>query len=122
MGALISTCHGLLAPFNPWISGFGTALLIMGLLQKYWAIRVSFDAHLMQRLADHPQPLTDKTKALDHALTALALQPEEKAGRPWDKRIGNTLRLLRRQVTLLAAQIVLTLSFSLAIPWLVTVA
>lgn len=121
MGALIGTCHVLFAPFNPWITGFGTTLLVMGLLQKYWAVRASFDADLLQRLADSPQPLTDATRALDQALGALALQSEAKAGRAWGERIRGARGLLHRQATLLAAQVVLILAFSLAAPWLVNV-
>ncbi|MFJ3483813.1 hypothetical protein ACIPL1_10590 [Pseudomonas sp. NPDC090202] len=118
VGTLIAAGHGLLVAVSPWIAAFGVALLIMGLLQKYWAIRVAFDADLLQRLADSPQALADNTEALDHALATLALQPADKAGRPWNLRLRGALALLYRQAALLAAQIVLTLGFVLASPWL----
>ncbi|MEX5669780.1 hypothetical protein ABFV57_33545, partial [Pseudomonas neuropathica] len=57
-------------------------------------------------------------QALDHALTALGLQPADRGGRPWHERISGALTLLRRQALLVAAQVLLTLVFIMAGPWL----
>lgn len=107
-----------LATFNPWLLCFGATLLVVGLLEKYWALRVAFDADLFQRVADDPQPLAERTQALDLALSALGLQPAARAGRPWPERTRGALGLLRRQALLLAVQVLLTLGFILASPWL----
>lgn len=107
-----------LATFSPWPLVLGSALLVLGLQEKYWALRVAFDADLFQRVADDPQPLAQRTQALDQALHALGLQPAERAGRPWNERSRGALGLLRRQAWLLAIQVLLTLGFILASPWL----
>ncbi|MNN90028.1 hypothetical protein D3C81_2079220 [compost metagenome] len=81
-------------------------------------MRVAFDADLFQRLARSAADLGERTQALDQALTALNLQSAERAGRPWNQRIAGALKLLRRQASLVAAQVLLTLVFILAGPWL----
>jgi len=48
----------------------------------------------------------------------LSLQAVDRAGRPWNERIAGALKLLRRQALLVAAQLLLTLVFILAGPWL----
>ena len=94
------------------------ALVLLGLVEKYLALRVAFDADLFQRVADSPASLEHSTQALDQALGALGLQPVEKGGRPWDQRSRGALGLLRRQALLLAAQVLVLLSLILASPWL----
>lgn len=112
VGALLGLSQYLLASPGAW------ALLVLGLLQKYWALRVAFDAELFQRIADGNQPLALRTEALDHALAALGLQPAARGGRLWSERTGGALNLLRRQALLVAVQVLLTLGFILAGPWL----
>ncbi|WP_339544570.1 hypothetical protein [Pseudomonas sp. RA_35y_Pfl2_P32] len=118
VGALLGLSQYLLA--GPGVGAVlcGAALLVLGLVQKYWALRVAFDAELFQRVADGNQALTLRTEALDHALAALGLQPAERGGRLWSERTGGALNLLRRQALLVAAQVLLTLGFILASPWL----
>jgi hypothetical protein len=93
-------------------------LLVLGLWQKYWALRVGFDADLFRHLADRAEDLPQRTQDLDQALTALGMQPAERGGRPWSERITGALKLLRRQALLVVAQVLLTLFFILASPWL----
>ncbi|MEX5612985.1 hypothetical protein ABFV58_33530, partial [Pseudomonas protegens] len=59
------------------------ALVLLGLVEKYLALRVAFDADLFQRVADAPTTLEHSTQALDQALSALGLQPAQRGGRPW---------------------------------------
>lgn len=118
IGALIGAAQLMVAVHHPWASGLGVALLLMGALQKYWALRIGFDADLLQRIADSPLPLEDTTLLLDQALMALGLQPAAKSGRSWDERTKGVLRLLYMQVTLVVLQLTLTLSFTLASLWL----
>ncbi|XVN14328.1 hypothetical protein QZH47_25200 [Pseudomonas corrugata] len=117
LAALLGLGQWLVGSVDPWLLLFSITLFSLGVLQKYWALRVAFDADLFQRVADGIQPLAERTQALDQALSTLGLQPA-RGGRPWSERSHGALRLLRRQSLLLAAQIVLTLGFILASPWL----
>ena len=118
LGALLGLSQFILADPGGWDAACGSGLLVLGLWQKYWALRVAFDADLFQRLAASTADLGERTQDLDQALTALDLQPAERAGRPWSQRIAGALKLLRRQALLVAAQVLLTLVFILAGPWL----
>ena len=89
-------------------------LIVVGLLQKYWALRVAFDADLFALLARD----TERTADLDQALQSLGLQSAKRAGRPWAERRRGALKLLRKQAWLLGAQALLTLAVILASPWL----
>lgn len=120
LGVLLGLGPWWLATFNPWPLAVGCALLILGAVQKYWALRVAFDADLFQRLADNPSALDENTQALDHALAALGLQAAERGGRAWPERSRGALALLRRQALVLAAQLLLTLGCLLASPWWIT--
>lgn len=118
LAALLGLGQWLMGSVNPWLLLSSITLFVLGVLQKYWALRVAFDADLFQRVADGTQPLAERTQALDQALGALGLQPAERGGRSWAERKHGALRLLRRQSLLLATQVALTLSFILASPWL----
>ncbi|MNL10942.1 hypothetical protein D3C87_1317590 [compost metagenome] len=118
LGALFGLSQSLLADQGFWSATCSCGLLLLGLGQKYWALRVAFDADLFQRLAERAENLPEHTLSLDQALTTLNLQPAEHGGRPWSERITGALKLLRRQALLVAAQVLLTLFFILAGPWL----
>jgi hypothetical protein len=93
-------------------------LTVVGLLQKYWALRVAFDAELFEAVARDADALPERTQALDQALQNLGLQPANRAGRPWAERQRGALKLLRNQAVLLAAQVLPTFAVILASPWL----
>ncbi|MGZ0784737.1 hypothetical protein DNK59_13010 [Pseudomonas sp. TKO26] len=118
LGALYGLAQYLLASVTLGGLIVSLALVLLGLVEKYLALRVAFDADLFQRVADSPTSLEHSTQALDQALGALGLQPAEKGGRPWDQRSRGALGLLRRQALLLAAQVLTLLSLILASPWL----
>ena len=118
LGALLGLGQWLVGVIDPWLLLLSVALLVLGMLEKYWALRVAFDADLFQRMADSTQSLAERTYTLDQALTALGLQPAARAGRLWTERRHGALLLLRRQSRLLAVQVVLVLGFILASPWL----
>ncbi|MBC3349670.1 hypothetical protein HU811_23725 [Pseudomonas sp. SWRI196] len=118
LAALLGLAQFLVGSVNPWLLCFSVVIFTFGVLQKYWAQRVAFDADLFQRMADSTQSLAERTYTLDQALTALGLQPVERSGRLWTERRHGALLLLRRQSLLLATQVVLTLGFILASPWL----
>ncbi|MBD8492055.1 hypothetical protein IFR09_24145 [Pseudomonas syringae] len=93
-------------------------LVLLGLIEKYYAMRVAFDADLFQTLGSEARLLPDTTQALDQALIALGLQPADKAGRPWAVRSQGALRLLRRQLVLVAVQLLVLLGPLLVFPLL----
>jgi hypothetical protein len=118
LGALLGLSQYVMTGPGLWGLACSSGLLVLGLWQKYWALRVAFDADLFRHLADHAEDLPQRTQALDQALTALSLQPAHRGGRPWSERIAGALKLLRRQALLVAAQLLLTLVFILVGPWL----
>ncbi|WP_409286060.1 hypothetical protein [Pseudomonas protegens] len=118
LGALYGLGQYLLASVTLGGLIVSLALVLLGLVEKYLALRVAFDADLFQRVADGPAPLEHSTQALDQALSALGLQPAQRGGRPWNERSRGALGLLRRQALLLAAQVLVLLSLILASPWL----
>ncbi|KKX61251.1 MULTISPECIES: hypothetical protein [Pseudomonas] len=118
LGALLGLSQYLVPGTGLWSLVCSGGLLVLGLWQKYWALRVGFDADLFRHLADRAEDLPQRTQDLDQALTALGMQPAERGGRPWSERITGALKLLRRQALLVVAQVLLTLFFILASPWL----
>ena len=108
-----------------WISTVSPLLLILvaaivliGLIEKYYAFRVAFDADLFQNIANDANQLNDRTVDLDHALTTLGLLPVDKQTRSWAVRSQGALKLLRQQVLFLALELVLMLGAILIFPWL----
>jgi uncharacterized membrane protein len=83
------------------------ALLIVGVAEKYWALRVALDAELFQRLAEAGEQLDSQTRALDQALQHLGLQNSQPSGRAWNQRGQGALSLLRKQALCLLLQIVI---------------
>lgn len=92
--------------------------VLLGVLEKYYALRVAFDGDLFHRLASDPQWLSDRTAALDVALGQLGLAPVDKAGRSWALRSQGALKLLRQQILFLAVQLLVVLSAIVIFPWL----
>ncbi|MBV4464638.1 hypothetical protein AB7M29_000613 [Pseudomonas sp. F-14 TE3623] len=107
----------LITPTAPFLI-LSAWLIILGLWQKYWALRVAFDADLFTLMARDADTLSDRTQALDQALQNLGLQPANRAGRPWIERQRGGLKLLRKQAVLLVAQVLPPLAVILASPWL----
>ena len=86
-----------------------TALLVIGLAHKYWAVRVALDAELFAHLGASSDLPAD-TQALDRALFDLRLKPTASDTRDWPARSQAALALLRRQALCLAVQVVLALT------------
>lgn len=109
--SLIAVVFGL----APWLGAAPSlmlallcaSLLIAGLAEKYWALRVALDAELFQRLAESGEQLDSQTHALDQALQNLGLQNAQQAGRKWSLRSQGALGLLRKQALCLLLQIVI---------------
>jgi len=119
---LLSLALGLtqlwITPPSPLLMIMVSAVVLIGLIEKYYAFRVAFDADLFQNLADAANQLNERTIELDHALVLLRLQPVDKQARPWPLRSQGALKLLRQQVLFLALELMLLLGAILIFPWL----
>ena len=82
VGVLFGLAQLLMASVSPICLLLSLWMIILGLLQKYWALRVAFDADLFALLARD----TERTADLDQALQSLGLQSAKRAGRPWAER------------------------------------
>ncbi|PBD22722.1 hypothetical protein CLM86_36335, partial [Pseudomonas aeruginosa] len=71
------------------------AIALLGLWQKYWALRVALDAELFERFSRVGDRLEAQTQDLDRALADLGLAGADAAGRTWNQRSRGALRLLR---------------------------
>ncbi len=94
------------------------AVVLLGLWQLYWALRVGLDAELFELMASQAQQLSERTEAMDQALVALGFQPAERAGRPWPERQRGALRLLRYQALLVGVQALLLVAGMVDFTWL----
>lgn len=92
------------------------ALLVCGLIQKYYALRVALDAELFAGLAAAPEQLDRRTAELDQALASLGRQGEP--ARNWEQRSQGAVRLLRLQALWLALQLLVALAAIVLMPWL----
>lgn len=91
-------------------------LTALGVLHKYWAIRVGLDAAMFAHLANSHDLAAD-TLALDRALIELSLKPQAPDHRNWPERSKAALALLRRQGVCLALQIMVALATLLILPF-----
>ena len=92
-------------------------MILAGLLQKCWAIRVAFAAELFSRLASGAGDLSGRTAEQDQALITLGLIAPVRARRPWPERSRHAMGLLRVQASLLAFQAALAVSSLISMPW-----
>jgi hypothetical protein len=119
---LLALAYGLApllgAAHSPAASILCSLLVMFGLAQKYWAVRVALDADLFTHLAADAPRLRERTGELDQALLQLGLQKTTAVPRDWDDRCRGALRLLRLQAAWLLAQLLLALATLLATPWL----
>lgn len=93
------------------------ALLICGLLQKYYALRVALDAELFASLAAAPEQLDRRTSELDQALLLIGHKANQ-GSRSWEQRSQGALRLLRLQALWLGLQLLIALAAIVLMPWL----
>ena len=78
------------------------AAIALGLVERYFAFRVGFDAALFARLADDPYATLPH---LDRAFVDLGLLPREKAGRTLQVRFAGARKLLLRQAAAAILQV-----------------
>ncbi len=83
--------------------GFG-AVVILGVLERYFAFRLRFDEALFDGLARNTVASLD---ALDHALSSLGVretQPAQQTTRSLDNRVQGTRQLMQRHAIVVACQ------------------
>ncbi|MFO1415248.1 MAG: hypothetical protein U1F10_15355 [Burkholderiales bacterium] len=110
----LSTCFTVVAtagiaaalwqPVGPLALALLVAVVLAGLVAKWLAVRVRFDAAVFAALIDAVQKSGFHTEHLDRALRGVGMLPEDKGGRDWDTRCRGALALMRRFAWLAAAQ------------------
>ncbi|MFJ4348849.1 hypothetical protein [Pseudomonas sp. NPDC089401] len=117
---LVALAYGLAPLLGTPVRPLGTllcvALLMLGGLHKYWAMRVALDAELFAGLASSTDLVAD-TQALDRSLHGLKLKPQASDTRDWPTRSQAALALLRRQASCLGLQVLLALATLLTLPF-----
>jgi len=111
----------VLAVCANWVDRPGWAALlaavaVLGLCQAYLALRVNFDAALFGALCAGRELEVQQMAHFDQAMLELELLPAQKAGRAWSQRCRGAMRLLRLQMGLAFAQVVLWLAGIVAMP------
>lgn len=97
------------------------AMMVMA-LQHYVAVRVKFDADLLEhvaRMIDAGATERGATKQLDDSLLQLGWMPASKAGRDWRVRIEGCMRLFKMQIGLWIVQYLLMIAalvFCISLP------
>ncbi|QHF26841.1 hypothetical protein [Pseudomonas sp. R32] len=103
----------------PWFSAVLCSLLLLaGLVQKFFALRVALDADLFAHLAARSDQLTQHTQVLDQSLFSLGLKANPLDQRDWQARSLAAMGLLRKQLLCFAVQAVLALASILLLPLL----
>ncbi|MFY9960190.1 hypothetical protein [Pseudomonas sp.] len=106
------------APSHWFSTALCALLLLAGLLQKFFAIRVALDADLFAQLATRGEQLVQHTQALDQALFSLGLKASQVDNRDWTTRSRAAMRLLRQQVLCFTVQAILALVAIVLLPLL----
>lgn len=81
-------------------------VIILGLLEMVYAVRIGFDLFLLRQLANHEGTIESGLTIIDNSLTKLHLMPAKKVGRSLNARLRGCVRLFRIQVLLCALQLV----------------
>lgn len=95
----------------------GLLLVLLGISEKYWALRVAIDADLLTALASR-KDVELAGSELDNALQQLGLAPDNLPERSILSRSQGALRLLRYQALCLGGQVSLLLAGALVASWL----
>ncbi|WLT05754.1 hypothetical protein [Gilliamella apis] len=79
-------------------------IFILGLISKYYAIRIDFDRKLFEYLSEHVDHLPEELLAMDIALANLQLIKPHQSSRTLSERQKGILSLFKRQVVLFLLQ------------------
>lgn len=124
-GVLLMVMGNYLSLDNGQLIGW-FIIVITGLIQQYYALRVSLDADLfscvaasIQRCVDSEQPnsLELSLQALDSQLTTLGLKKPSQTGQTLDARFEGAMRLLKGQLFCTLIQAILLVTLLACIGW-----
>ena len=79
-------------------------IFILGLMSKYYAIRIDFDRKLFEYLSEYVDHLPEELLAMDKALANLQLIKPHQSSRTLSERQKGILSLFKRQVVLFLLQ------------------
>ena len=82
-------------------------IFILGLMSKYYAIRIDFDKKLFEYLSEHVDHLSEELLAMDKALANLQLIKPHQSSRTITERKKGILSLFKKQIVLFSLQICL---------------
>jgi len=82
-------------------------IFILGLMSKYYAIRIDFDKKLFEYLSEHVDHLSEELLAMDKALANLQLIKPHQSSRTITERQKGILSLFKKQIVLFLLQICL---------------
>ena len=82
-------------------------IFILGLMSKYYAIRIDFDKKLFEYLSEHVDHLSEELLAIDKALANLQLIKPHQSSRTFTERQKGILSLFKKQIVLFLLQICL---------------
>ncbi len=88
------------SPSLLWL-GITTTIILLGLAEIWFALRIGFDQQLLASISADPSDL----QRLDQALIQLKLMPSSKAGRGLEERLQGCLRLLTWQGRVVVGQL-----------------
>ncbi|MCC6195389.1 MAG: hypothetical protein IT518_13060 [Burkholderiales bacterium] len=91
-------------PVHVYTIAFLAAQVVLGLVAKWTAVRVRFDAQVFAALADAVQHSGFRLEHLDRALRGVGMLAADKEGRDWDTRCQGALGLMRSLGRLTLAQ------------------
>lgn len=100
LSTALTSVGAMAVVFAPPTRMIAAVTIVLGLLEKLYAVRVSFDARLFEDLAGEAISATD----VDSALTGLALAPRNKSGRTWTDRCRGAKRLVFASAALTVVQ------------------
>lgn len=99
-GIVVALALPVAAPATAALAG----VVVLGLVAKWMALRVRFDARVFAELVDAVHKSGFRTDHLDRALRGVGMLPNRKESRDWDTRCRGALRLMRILGWLTAAQ------------------
>ena len=90
-GIVVALALPVAAPATAALAG----VVVLGLVAKWMALRVRFDARVFAELVDAVHKSGFRTDHLDRALRGVGMLPNRKESRDWDTRCRGALRLMR---------------------------
>ncbi len=81
-------------------------IIVVGLMEIVYAVRISFDLALLRRLAVNTGSIDSRLTTIDDSLRILHLLPSYKMGRSLNIRLIGCVRLLKTQMVLCVVQVI----------------